>query len=112
MIVEDLRLHDIARFVEFDLENDPELLEIVEQACSVTGAVYAVIALIDNNILHLKVRKGVEEKEMACDASLCAHALHDTELMMVYNTDKDKRFSGHYNVNAGRRIKSFAAMPL
>lgn len=95
-----------------DLENDPELLEIVEQAAVITDSKHAVIALVDNDILHIKVCKCTTQTKIALNASLCAPALNGSELLMVYNTARDKRFAGHYNVVGGLGIKSITAMPL
>ena len=61
MIIEDLRLQAVAHFVDFELEKDKELQEIVELASNVTNTPIAVISFIDDETVHLKVKKGITE---------------------------------------------------
>jgi PAS domain S-box-containing protein len=112
MTVQNKRLPDVVRFVDFDLENDLELLEIVELASAVTGSPYAIIALLDNNILHLKVRKGIDIAQVYTYTSLCVNALHQNGLMQVHDTLNDERFITNANVAGGLGIRSFACLPL
>jgi PAS domain S-box-containing protein len=112
MIVTEKHFSDVALFIDFDLGNDPELLERVELASAVTGSPYALIAIQDHDILHLKVRKGVNIVQVSADTSLCAYALSGHGLTMVTDTFKDKRFITNPNVCGGLGIRFFAGVPL
>ncbi|ASU35490.1 GAF domain-containing protein [Mucilaginibacter xinganensis] len=112
MIVEEKALPEVARFIESDLESDPELSEIVELASAVTYSPYALIILQYNETLHLKVRKGIDLLQISAENSLCASLLAQDGLMMVSDTLADERFVNNANVSDGLGIRFFAGVPL
>ena len=95
MIIEDLRLQTISHFVDFNLEHDKELMEIVELASAVTSLPYAVISFLDEDTTYLAVRKGVTEKSIPNHLSFCIHALPTNDLMIVKDALTDERFAGN-----------------
>jgi GAF domain-containing protein len=112
MIPENKSLHDVARFMEFDLENDPELLEIVELASAITGSPYALIALQKDDTLYLKAWKGIDITRGSADMTFCAYTLQQDGLLLINDIFKDNRFINNANVSGGLRIRFFAGMPL
>ncbi len=112
MIIEDLRLQAVARFVDFELEEDPELREIVELASAVTDCPYALITFLDKDTQYLKVRKGVSETSVPRQTSFCTYAIKQNDLMMVPDTFNDKRFVKNPMVIGEPGIRFFASMPL
>jgi PAS domain S-box-containing protein len=112
MLVEDLRLQAVEHFIDFDLETDPELLEIVELASAVTHCPYALITFMDGQTQYLKVRKGVSETKMPRDTSFCMYAIEQNYLMIVPDTLKDSRFINNVNVISGPCVRFVASMPL
>jgi PAS domain S-box-containing protein len=112
MIIEDLRLQTVAHFVDFNLEKDKELMEIVELAAAVTNLPYAVISFLDNETAYLKVRKGFSEVAIPRHLSFCTHALQQSELMIVPDASLDERFANNPFVTDGPRLRFFAGMPL
>src|SRR5580658_2267294 len=92
MMIEEIRLQAVARFVNIDLENDLELQEIVELASVVSNAPFALITFLDRDTQYLKVRKGVSEKVMPREISFCTHAIQQNDIMIVPDTLKDERF--------------------
>ncbi len=112
MLVEDLRSQTVEHFIDFDLETDPELLEIVELASAVTHCPYAVIAFLDGHTQYLKVRKGVTKTKMPRETGFCTYAVEQNHLMMVPDTLLDERFANNPDVTEGSRIRFFASMPL
>jgi len=112
MIIEDLRLQAVSNVVDFDLEKDRELQEIVELASAVTGSKYSMITFIDENTQYLKVARGTTEKTVPRELSFCTHAVEQDELMMVPDTLLDKRFVNNPMVTGAPRIRFFASMPM
>jgi PAS domain S-box-containing protein len=112
MIIEDIRLQAVAQFVDFDLEHDQELLEIVELASGVTHLPFAVISFLDNTTAYLKVRKGVVEKSIPREFSFCTHAINQDSLLMVPDALLDRRFSSNPLVTGGPKLRFFAGVPL
>ena len=112
MITEDLRLRAVSHFVDFDLEEDRELLEIVELASAVTNSRYAVISFLGEDTLYLKVRKGTDETTVPRQTSFCMHAIEQGDLLVVPDTLRDSRFVANPMVASGPCIRFFASMPL
>src|ERR1700756_2234183 len=101
MIFEDLSLQTIQQFVDFDLEHDKELLEILELASAVTKMPHAVISFLDNDTSFLKVRHGITETSVPRNLSFCAHATKTDELLIVKDTLLDERFVNNPFVTTG-----------
>jgi PAS domain S-box-containing protein len=112
MTIEDLRLQAVAQFVDFDLEHDKELLEIVELAAAVTKVPFAIISFLDKDTAHFKVRKGVSETSIPRDLSFCTYAIDDDKLLMVGDASLDVRFYNNPFVTGEPRLRFFAGMPL
>jgi len=111
-MIEDIRLQAVSRFVGIDLENDPELQEIVELASAVSNTPFALITFLDNETQYLKVRKGVNETTMPRDISFCSHAIEQDDLMLVPDTLKDNRFVNNPLVSGNPGIRFYAGMPI
>ena len=112
MIIEDLRLQAVARFADFDFENDAELQGIVDLASAVSNTPYALITLLGQDTQYLKVRKGVTETSMPRQITFCTHAIQQNDLMLVPDTFKDERFVNNPLVNGDAGVRFYAGMPL
>ena len=112
MSIEDIRLQTVARYVDFDLENNKELLEIVELASAVTKTSRALISFLDNETQYLKVRKGIDHTTVPRHLSFCTHAIAQNDLFIVEDTLLDKKFVDHPLVKGQPGIRFFASMPL
>jgi PAS domain S-box-containing protein len=112
MMIEDIRLEAVARFVDFDFESDPELKEIIEMASAVCNTPYALITILDKETQYLKVRKGVTETALPRQISFCTHAIKQNDLMLVPDMLKDKRFVNNPSVSGETGIRFYAGMPL
>src|ERR1700761_5453630 len=111
-MTEDLRLQAVARFNDLDLENDPELLEILELASAVSLSPYASIAFLDNNTEYLKVRKGFATAAVPREISFCQHVIHQNDLLLVADAKEDPRFSDNPLVTNEPGIRFYAGIPL
>src|ERR1700743_1342078 len=112
MIFEGLRLQAISQFVNFDLERDKELNEIVELASAVTGLPCAVISFAGRDTLHFKVRKDVDEASIPFDLSFCRHAINQGDLLVIEDALLDERFKNNPYVIDGPRLRFYCGMPL
>jgi len=112
MIIEDLATKAVEQFIDFDLEDEQELVEIVELASAVTRTPIAIISLLDKDTVYFKVKKGVSETAIPRDMSFCAHAITQNELMVIPDTLLDERFSKNPLVTGDPSLRFFAGMPL
>src|SRR5476651_2088769 len=112
MIIEEIRLQAVARFVDIDLENDSELQEIVELASAVSNTPFALITFLDRDTQYLKVRKGVNETTMPRQISFCTHAIQQNDLMLVPDMLKDERFLNNPIVSGQPGVRFYAGVPL
>ena len=111
-MIEDIRLQAVARFVDFDFENDTELQEIVELASAVSNTPYALITLLDQNTQYLKVRKGIAETIMPREITFCTHAIQQNDIMIVPDMLKDNRFVNNPLVSGKHGVRFYAGIPL
>jgi len=111
-MIEDLRLQAVARFNDLDLENDPELLEILDLASAVSITPYALITFLDNDTEYLKVRKGITAASLPRDLSFCIHSIQQNDLILVPDTKEDERFANNPLVTGEPGIRFYAGMPL
>jgi PAS domain S-box-containing protein len=112
MMIEDIRLQAVARFVDFDFENDTELQELVELASAVSDTPFALITLLDKDTQYLKVRKGTEETAMPRQISFCTHAIQQNDIMVVPDMLKDDRFINNPLVSGHPGVRFYAGIPL
>ncbi len=112
MIIEDLPTHAVEQFIDFDLEDDQELVEIVELASAVTHSPIAIISFLDKDTAYFKVKKGVSKTAIPRDMSFCAHAVKQDGLMVIPDMLLDERFLKNPLVTGGSRLRFFAGMPL
>jgi PAS domain S-box-containing protein len=111
-MTEDLRLQAVARFNDLDLENDPELLEILDLASAVSITPYALITFLDHDTEYLKVRKGITATSLPRELSFCIHSIQQNDLILVPDTKKDERFANSPLVTSEPGIRFYAGMPL
>ena len=112
MIIEDLPTHAVEQFIDFDLEDDHELVEIVELASAVTHSPIAIISFLDKDTAYFKVKKGVSKTAIPRDMSFCTHAVKQDGLMVIPDMLLDERFLKNPLVTGGPQLRFFAGMPL
>lgn len=112
MINEDLRLLAVQRFVDYNLQIDADLQELIAMAADICDTPIAAITLIDENSQWLKVKLGIDHERMPRETSFCNYAIESDELMMVPDTLRDTRLADNHLVVNQPNFRFYAAAPL
>lgn len=95
-----------------DSAPDAAFDELVQMAAEVCDVPAAYIALIDRERQWIKSSYGVALGQTPRDAALCAHAILNSEPLVVGDASKDPRFADNPLVTGGPRIRFYAGAPL
>jgi GAF domain-containing protein len=86
--------------------------DIVALAAYLCDVPIALISLVDESRQWFKSRLGLNEKETPRDVAFCAHAILQTEPLIVRDALKDTRFSDNALVTGSPHIRLYAGFPL
>jgi len=86
--------------------------DIVALAAYLCNVPIALITLVDESRTWFKSRLGLNEKETPRDVAFCAHAILQTEPLIVRDALKDRRFSDNALVTGSPHIRLYAGFPL
>jgi GAF domain-containing protein len=86
--------------------------DLTELAARICDAPIALITLVDENRQWFKAKVGVTINETSRDISFCGHAISQTDLFIVPDATKDKRFSNNPLVVSDPKIRFYAGAPL
>jgi len=97
-----------------DLNDDPELDAITQEACTLCHSSIAHITLIDRHTRHSISRQGTNEWEVPREISICAHAILNPKNhpFIVLDSWEDKRFSENPRVLGPPYIRFYLGVPL
>ena len=114
-VTENNRVSAVQRYLDFNLERQKDLQEIVMLASVICNSPIALISLMDFDIQLIKAKIGTEATVMPRSTSFCTHAVEMDEIMVVKDATKDERFATapvvindpHIRFYASANLKSY-----
>jgi|SRR4051812_46113090 len=86
--------------------------DLTELAARICEAPIALITLVDEKRQWFKSKVGITVKETSRDISFCGHAIGQSDLFIIADATRDKRFSHNPLVTADPKIRFYAGAPL
>jgi PAS domain S-box-containing protein len=109
---EEQRLALLQSLAVLDTAPESSFDGLVELAAQLTGCATALVSLIDRDRLWFKAIHGIAPRELAREASICAHALGRDTLLEIEDTLQDPRLAANPLGIDGPRIRFYAGAPL
>ena len=109
------RVEAVQRYLDFNLDRQKDLQEIVMLASVICNSPIALITLMDHDVQLIKARVGVDADQMPRNTSFCTHAIEMDKIMIVKDASKDTRFANapvvvhdpHIRFYASANLKSY-----
>ena len=86
--------------------------DITILASHICNVPIAMISLVDEARLWFKSKVGLEQQQTSRDVAFCAHAILQTEPLIVKDATKDRRFADSALVTGEPHIRFYAGIPL
>jgi len=106
------RLEVLWQYEVLDTVPEEVFDDLTELAAHICEAPIALISLIDEQRQWFKSTFGISASETSRDVSFCAHAILGTDLFVVPDATKDKRFARNPLVTSDPRIRFYVGAPL
>jgi len=111
-VTENNRVSAVQRYLNFNLDRQKDLQEIVMLASVICNSPIALISLMDFDIQLIKAKVGTEATVMPRSTSFCTHAVEMDEIMVVKDATKDERFATAPVVTNDPHIRFYASANL
>lgn len=108
---ENLRQRAVARLQPLRHSRDPELHRLASRACDVTGARYAAITVIDDDLQWNLAQVGFQGSDVERSISFCARTIRQSGALVVADARSDPRFSRNPLVEQGI-VNFYAGFPI
>jgi phosphoribosyl 1,2-cyclic phosphodiesterase len=95
-----------------DTEAEDRFDRLTEEACRRFNVPISLITFVDRDRQWFKSHQGIEFSETPRDQSLCAHAIHGSDVMQVADMLTDDRFADNPVTGVDARIRFYAGAPL
>lgn len=109
---EDTRSRTLWAHEVLDPEPEAECDEIVQLAASICGTSVGFLTLLDEGRQWFRISDGFKIEGTPREIAFCAHAIRQTELLVVKDSFSDPRFSTSPLVSGEPPIRFFAGMPM
>ncbi|PVY70058.1 PAS domain S-box-containing protein [Tamilnaduibacter salinus] len=109
---EQSRLQALDALAILDTAPEPQFTDLVHIASQLCGTPIALVSLVDSDRQWFKATCGLDAQQTGRDESFCAHAIHDTSILEVCDTQEDDRFADNPLVTGPPRIRYYAGAPL
>ena len=106
------RLAALRRFELLDTAPEPVFDRITRMAAKLLNVPIALISLIDEDRQWFKSRVGLAAQETHRDHAFCAHAIMDSDVLVVPDASVDPRFETNPLVTGDPNIRFYAGAPL
>ncbi|MBC7913746.1 MAG: GAF domain-containing protein [Pyrinomonadaceae bacterium] len=91
-VKESARLGATHRYLDFNIDREKELNELVMLASQICETPISLITLMDQDVQWIKAKMGADISEMPRKTSFCTHAIENDDIMIVEDATLDKRF--------------------
>ena len=102
------RAEALGKYHILDTPTEPEFDDVVRLVATIFNAPIAVINLIAEDRQWFKAEIGIGVRELPLDVSICAHALLETDMLVVPDTRLDDRFVRNPLVTADHGLRFYA----
>ena len=106
------RLEALREYRILDTAAEKAYDDITELAAYVCRVPISVISLVDESRQWFKSKVGVDQQETPREVAFCAHAILETEPMIVRDALNDARFADSALVTGSPHIRFYAGFPL
>ncbi len=108
----DRRLAALNDYAILDTPREAEFDDVVRLACDILKAPIAAVNLIAADRQWFKAEIGLGVREMALDNSICAHAILETESLVIPDTQLDPRLKNNALVHGEPHLRAYAGILL
>jgi diguanylate cyclase (GGDEF)-like protein/PAS domain S-box-containing protein len=96
--------------------DDEQLIQSLDPVVHIAARMFdmpvAAVNMIGNDHVFFAASLGIGEVDMSRDVSFCAHAINQTDVMLVPDATRDERFHDNPLVTGAAQLRFYAGVPL